>query len=210
MPIPCSSNPIGASATYTLCPNVDEYASSWQCNGIVFTASRTATSSTLGIPVVSITRNGKEEAITRKPRLQSITLTLTSGASGGTTTNVRLGIVDADGVLLGMSDNGFPGSKAATNRWQFSKVPPLEVEEPYRAVFIKESVARDLKAGDEITSAELQRVKLGQRGVANFGAANLTTTQDNLNFLGNNTRLTLDIVGSNQYMPRAIITYTKY
>lgn len=210
MPIPCSSNPIGACITYDLCPNVEVYASSWQCNGIVFTASRTATASTLDIPVVSIKRNGKEEHITRKPRLQSITVTLTSGATGGTTTNVRLGIVGSDGVLLGMSDNGFPGSKAARNRWVFSKVPPLEVEEPYRAVFIKESVARDLKAGDEITPAELQRVKLGQKGVANFGGAYLTTTQDNLNFLGNNTRLTLDIVGSNQYVPNAEITFNKY
>lgn len=210
MPIPCSSNPLGACATYDLRPNVEVYASSWQCNGIIFTASRTATASTLDIPVVSITRNGKEEAITRKPRLQSITLTLTSGATGGTTTNVRLGIVDADGVLLGMSDNGFPGSKAATNRWLFGKVPPLDVEEPYRAVFIKESVARDLNVGDEITSAELQRVKLGQKGVANFGGAYLTATQDNLNFLGNNTRLTLDIVGSTQHVPNAVITFTKY
>ena len=51
-------------------------------------------------------------------------------------------------------------------------------------------------------------MKLGKNSVANFGGAYLTTTQDNLNFLGNNTRLTLDIVGSNQYVPNAIITFT--
>lgn len=141
MPIPSTTNRLGLDATITLTPNVNAYASSWQCNGIVFTASRTATAQTLDIPLVSISRHGMYHEISRPARLQSITLTLTSGATGGTTTDVYLGIVDEEGVLLGLSDNAFPGSKAATNEWQFSKVPPLESDKPYRAVVIRKSVA---------------------------------------------------------------------